>query len=113
MDAQLATVAGTVLVAFLGCVGTWIVAKTKGRTDAQTTINSGFQFLIDQLQEERTAFAADILRLHEVLNTTNRDIETLNRKIRRLTLHIYSLERLLRQNNIEFQPINGELNGGH
>ena len=53
MDGALLTAVTTVIVAVITGILTYLGVRTKSRTDVQTSLNTGFQSLVSELQEER------------------------------------------------------------
>ncbi len=98
------TVVGSIMAATITSVSAYLIGKKKAQTDVQTTLNSGFEILIRELQEERGD-------LTKTIKSQNEKIDMLEGRIFSLKVRIIALENMLRAHGIsipaqeEFGPI--------
>lgn len=87
------TVGGTVLVALISGILSWIAGHRRAATEAQSAIHAGFKILVDELQEEST-------KLREERVGLLMEITELKTEVHSLKLHILAMEDTLRRHNI-------------
>lgn len=92
------TVVIGVVSAALGAFGLWLANRMLGKAAFQTAINSGFQALTDQLQEERKEMQArwDLERINWAATEAQLRGEIIN-----LTQAIESLKAYLRRKGLD------------
>lgn len=86
-----------VATAALGAFGLWLAQRMLGKAAFQTAINSGFEKLTDQLQEERAAMREEMTQ--ERVKSAAVEAQ-LRGEIINLTQVIEGLKNILRENGI-------------
>jgi hypothetical protein len=117
MEPALITAGGTILVAIIGAIVTWGLAKKRGTHESQASINDGFRMLINQLQEERVV-AEEARKIDRADADKDRkammaEITQLRDDVRSLEAHVSRLEHILQKHEITFQPLERAIQRGH
>ncbi len=91
------TVVGSIAVAAITSFSAYLVGKKKAQTDVQTTLNSGFEILIRELQEER-------VDLTKTIKEQDEKIGLLEGRVFSLRIQVISLQNRLRDHGIPPPP---------
>ena len=93
-DSPIWTVAGTIAVAAITGIVTFMLGRPKTKADVQTTLNAGFQNLITELQEERNA-------LRKIVEEQGVVVQRISGELRQMTQRVDSLERFIARNDLK------------
>jgi uncharacterized protein YlxW (UPF0749 family) len=74
----------TPVVAILAALFTYLGVRSKSKTDVQTSLNQGFNSLIEELQEERKLLTDERKTLVALVSEQDRKIMTLEKRVERL-----------------------------
>lgn len=100
LEATVATVVGSVIVAFLSGLFTFLGVRRKGKVDVQASLNAGFNSLIEELQEERHVLQSERRELRLMVIEQDRKILTLETRINRILNVTMTFHNFIVQNNL-------------
>lgn len=94
------TAVSTVIVAFITGILTYLGVRAKARTDVQSSLNTGFQSLISELQEERQFLSEQRDELQEHVKHLDQQVIELRVRVERLLQLTTTFHNFIVQNDL-------------